>query len=343
MLRHMLVVGVLGSAVLSFAQQPGPTDDRSPQVTGETLHIGTQLVLVDASVTLKKSGQTLAGLTPDDFVLQEDGVPQPIGSLSQDTLPLSIVLMLDATDTVQPVLWPLAVGARRMLNSLRPGDEVAVMTFSTYARLVGKFTTNRHETAVALGDASGVYERAQATFIYEDLYEATEQALKATVPNSRKVELWLTDGTANDEGYYTSAAARNEHARDAPVEPKTRAEAEALLGRSGVVVSALIERSSLTEKQRNLPGDNRFGDIERYAKETGGPVEYTTRPEVVDRLGALIDALRQRYTLSYRPAEAKPPGTVCHLQLQLSPAFFMRHPEIRPKDVQIRTRESYTR
>jgi VWFA-related protein len=339
-MQRFIAITLCAFALTLQAQQPQPNQ---PITTTETLHVSTQLVILDASVTLKKTGQTLTGLAPEDFVLQEDGAPQHIASLSQNTLPLSLVLMLDATDTVQPVLMPLAIGARRMLNSLHPGDEVAVMTFSTYGRLIGKFSTERKQTMFALNDASNVYDRSQATFIYQSLYDATDQALRSTVPNSRRVELWLTDGSANDEAFFTAAAARNEHARDAPANPKTRAEAEALLASSNVVVSALIERSSLTEQQRKLPGNSRFGDIERYAKQTGGPVEYTTSAEVVDRLGALINALRERYTLSYKPAESKPAGTICHLHLELSPAFFAQHPEVHPKDIAIRTRETYTR
>ena len=53
--------------------------------------------------------------------------------------------------------------------------------------------------------------------------------------------------------------------------------------------------------------------------------------------------MRQRYTLSYRPEAVKPDGAVCHLHLALSPAFFAAHPELRPKDIAIRSRSSYVR
>ncbi|HEY4354281.1 MAG TPA: VWA domain-containing protein [Acidobacteriaceae bacterium] len=336
-MRYRLVLLALLCTVTACAQESAPMQELPP-IRTETLKVTSQLVLLDASVTDKKTGKVIAGLTPDDFAIAEDGVPQHISSLSQAHLPLSIVFLFDATDTVKPVLWPLAVGARRVLNQLHENDEVEVASFSTHVTVVQKFTTDHARIVFALGDASGIYDKERATFIYEDLYEATELAQAATVHDSRRVEVWLTDGTAN----YEAADIRSNYGKGAPAVLHTQAEAANLLGRSGVVVSALVQRSDLTEHQHNDP-NSRFGDIEHFADVTGGPVQYTTATEIVDKFGALLDSLRQRYTLAYKPGQVKPAGTVCKLQLTLSPAFLANHPEIRAKDVVIRTRQSYTR
>ena len=116
-----------------------------------------------------------------------------------------------------------------------------------------------------------------------------------------------------------------------------------MLGKSGVVVSALIETSTLTTAERAHPEHGRFGDIEAFANLTGGPVQYAAQADVVDKFAALLDALRERYTLGYRPSRNKPAGSICKLQLSLNPAFFVQHPELRAKDLVIRTRQSYTR
>ena len=323
-------------AVLCAARAPAQD---APVGTTETLHVGTQLVLVDASVANRRTGQVIAGLTPDDFDLREDGVPQTVSSISQDKLPLSIVFLFDTTDTVHPVLWPLALGARRVLSHLRDDDEIAVMTFSTHATLLQKFTTDQRKVVQALADASDVYDKNQATFIFEDVYAATEQAMRSTVPNSRRVEVWLTDGTANFE----DADARKSHGRGAPAVLHSKKEATELLLHSNAVVSAVIERTDLTQLQMNTGMYGRSGDVEELANLTGGPVVSSTQTDVVDRFAGLLDSLRQRYTLGYKPIAAKPPGTVCRLSLTLSPAFTLHHPELRARDVLIRTRQSYTR
>lgn len=48
----------------------------------DVLHIRAQLVLVDASVVNRRTGQVVPGLTADDFDLREDGVPQTVTSIS---------------------------------------------------------------------------------------------------------------------------------------------------------------------------------------------------------------------------------------------------------------------
>ncbi len=321
------------------AQQDDPRDGQIPVAQTETLHVSAQLVLIDASVTDRNTGRALSGLTPADFVLAEDGEPQTITSLSQSTLRLSILLLFDATDTVRPVLFPLALGARRLLTHLHEDDEVAVATFSTHVTLLQRFTTARPPVVFALGDASGAIDKNKATFIYEDIFEATELMQGARAKDSRKVQVWLTDGSSNHED---SEMIRS-HGEGAPTTLHTQAQAADSLGRSGAVVSALIETSPLTAAERARPEHGRFGDIEAFARGTGGPVQYATENDIVDKFAALLDTLRERYTLGYRPSRSKPAGTACKLQLALSPAFFAQHHGLRPKDVIVRTRQSYIR
>jgi hypothetical protein len=53
------------------------------------------------------------------------------------------------------------------------------------------------------------------------------------------------------------------------------------------------------------------------------------------------DQIRLRYTIGYKPSTAKPEGTFCKLQLQLTPEALKAHPEFRK--LRVRTREGYYR
>jgi VWFA-related protein len=330
--RQLWMAGLLLLGVCPlFAQEP--------VATTETLHVGTQLVLVDAQVVNRRTGQAVTGLVADDFDLREDDVPQTVKTVSQDKLPLSLVFLFDTTDTVHPVLWPLALGARRVLGHLREGDEVAVMTVSTHGTLVQKFTTDQRKVVQGFADASDVYDKDQATFIFEDVYAATEEAMRSTVKDSRRVEIWLTDGTANFE---TPDMIRN-HGHGAPAVLHTKKQAEELLLKSNAVVSVVLETSELSREEQLLHLEGRTGDLAELANLTGGPVVASSAIETVDQFAGLLDRLRQRYTLGYKPLEEKPKGTVCRLSLALSPGFVLRHPEMRARDLLVKTRVSYTR
>jgi VWFA-related protein len=305
-----------------------------------TLRVSTQLVLLDASLQRKKTGQPIGDLTLADFALQEDGVPQQLTYLSQDRLPLSIVFLFDLTDSVQPILKSLAAGTREVLAHLKPEDEVAIMGFSSRTMLLQDFTTDRSLATAAVLKASQM-EDHEGTFIHEDMYEAVDQALHAKIPASRRVLVWLTDGSANAQNNF-SQKTMGEHS---PQYLHSRQEATDKLIHSDVVTSALIERSSAGDAIVALAylGGGHMGDIHHYADLTGGPVLETSRPVVAARLAALIDELRQRETLGYKPTQTKPPGTYCKIKLQLSPSFFARHPEIKRSDIVIRTRQGYYR
>ena len=294
------------------------------------LQVGTQLVLVDVSVQWKRTGQPVLGLGAGDFLIAEDGVPQPISSVSEDVLPLSLVLLFDLTDTVHPVSQHLANGAAGILRRLRPQDEVAVMTFSSHTKLEQRFTRDRMSAVEGIDAASASYDRSEPTFVFEDMWEAVKVSETSTLRDARRVQVWVTDGSANDQEAQRAMAAH------APATLHTEEEATRALLRSDVAVSALLERSGMR-------GTGRFGDVERYADETGGPVLYATESDAAVRLASLLDTLRTRYTIGYKPGEMKAEGTLCRLKVSLSPSFWAAHPGVKTKDAVVRSRQSYVR
>ena len=276
--------------------------------------------------------------------LSEDGVPQTITYFSQDRLPLSVVLLFDLTDTVRPALKPLAEGAAEILGHLKPEDEVAIMVFSSHTELLQKFTTDRALAAQAIAKASGMQSK-DGTFIHESMYEAVNQAMQSTTPGSRRVMIWLTDGTANFENSLTMKTI----GKEAPARLHTKEEATAALLRAGVVVSALIDRTAATDLSLLVANANPFamitgartGDIRKYAELTGGPVLDTSKKEIAARLAELVDQIRLRYTIGYKPSMAKPEGTYCKLQLKLAPEALKARADLRK--LRVRTRQGYYR
>jgi VWFA-related protein len=304
-----------------------------------TIRVDSQEVLLDAMVEDKKSGRTLDSLSANDFQLSEDGAPQAITYFSRDQLPLSVVLMFDMTETVHTAMKPLAQAALEILAHLKPQDEVAVMTFSSRADLMGGFTTNRQRAAEAIKTASWMAD-VEGTFLDEDMYEAAEQVSQAK-PGNRRVLVWLTDGTANLE----NAATRASIGQHAPALLHSQGEAMDRLMQSGAVVALLIERTAETNRAIMSAGLTgvRIGDFEQYARSTGGPIWNTSARDAPDRLAAMIDLIRARYTLGYRPNRAQPVNKFCKLSLQLNDSALRDHPELHKKDVVVSTRSGYYR
>jgi VWFA-related protein len=304
-----------------------------------TIRVDSQLVLLDAMVEEKKTGRTLDMLSAKDFQLSEDGTPQSITYFSRDQLPLSVVLMFDMTETVHAAMKPLAQAALEILGHLKREDEVAVMTFSSRADLMQGFTTNRQLAADAIKTASWMAD-VEGTFLDEDMYEAVEQVNKAK-PGTRRVLVWLTDGTANQE----NALTRSSIGQHAPAHLHSEPEALSSLLQSGAVVSVLIDRTAETTRAIANAGLNgtRVGDFEQYARATGGPVLSTTSKDAPEHLAMLIDLIRARYTLGYRPGRGESTNKFRKLSLELSPEALREHPEVRKRDLVVVTKSGYYR
>ncbi|MFZ0732134.1 MAG: VWA domain-containing protein [Candidatus Sulfotelmatobacter sp.] len=306
-----------------------------------TFHVASDFVLVDALALNKRTGAPIGALSAQDFQISEDGVPQAIAYFSRDQLPLSVVFLFDLTDSVRAALKPLAASAREVLAHLKPQDEIAVMTFSSHIDLLQRFTTDHALAAAAIEKASAM-KTAEATFIFEDVWEAAEEAEKATIPGSRRVLAFFTDGTANQE----TPLVRRLYGKQAPTHLHTKDEATERLLRSGAVVAALIERTPLTDVLVSqdvnpfawaLGSGTRVGDVRRYADQTGGPFLNTKKTEAADRLAMLLDELRDRYTLGYKPSAAHPAGTFCRIRLTLTREARLRLPPGTQPVIRVRT------
>jgi hypothetical protein len=80
------------------------------------------------------------------------------------------------------------------------------------------------------------------------------------------------------------------------------------------------------------------GDAHKYAELTGGQAIGLGGKRVEERLGELIDDLRSRYTIGYRPMEEKPAGTFCNIRVSLAPDIALR-----PRDWKVLVRAGYYR
>jgi len=301
------------SATSGLAQAQTLQVATSEQTAAPVIRVSSQLVVLDVLVKDKKTGVPIDKLEAKDFVVREDGVSQRITTFSHDMLPLSVVLLFDLTDTVRPVLKPLAEGASDILGHLKPQDQVAIMVFSSHTELLQDFAPD-HSLAVAAIAKASEMESGEGTFIHEDMYEAVEQAIKSTPAESRRVLVWLTDGTANLENAFTQKTI----GQGAPAHLHSKQEAMNKLLQSSVAVAALIDRSPVTDAfvaaSYATPfafiSGVRVGDINHYADMTGGPVLDTSKKEVAARLSELLDQLRARYTLRLCTIQGKASGNI---------------------------------
>src|SRR5262249_25989888 len=157
----------------------------------ETIKIKTDLVVLDTLVTDKKTREIIRNLTLQDFELFEEDAKQQIEHFSQDKLPLSVVLLLDISPSVHPVIEEVRKGALQALDHLKPEDEVALMVFAGVTELIQDFTKDRKLIADKVGVA--LTKDGHGTRIHEAIGKAARQFKNVTIPTSRRVVIVITD------------------------------------------------------------------------------------------------------------------------------------------------------
>jgi VWFA-related protein len=304
-----LVRILLFAVFLEFALS-SKTHGQQSTTEDPVIRVSVELVQVDVQVLEKKTGRPVGSLTKEDFELYDDGVQQNIAELSRDQLPLSVVLLFDLTESVRPVLKPLAEGSLEALKHLKPEDEVAVMVYAASAQLLQDFTTDREQAVAAIEKASEM-ESSEPAYFNQGVFQASAQLGKAKNPRSRRTIIWLTDNVPNIPSDLVP----------------TEEDAFRGLFETGTVVSALLERSAFSDfaivtfsrnpmfsvaRRRHPPGD-----VYKYAERTGGEVMKSSKAEVSRKLAQLIDEIRTRYTVGYYPSVKQPKGKFCEIRFQI--------------------------
>jgi hypothetical protein len=100
-----LVIALMACATIAAQSKP-------------TFRSGADAVRVDVLVTDRN--RPIAGLTTADFELRDNNVPQTIEAVAIEDVPVSLMLVLDTSSSVE---------ASRCERA-RPGDRVALLTFA---------------------------------------------------------------------------------------------------------------------------------------------------------------------------------------------------------------------
>ncbi len=313
----LLLALVFCTAVPAVSQEPAQSSD--------VVKINTDLVVLDAQVLRKKDGRAVNSLKREDFLLFEDGQRQEIVHFSQDRLPLSILLLLDLSASVRPVIEEIRNGALQAMEHLRPEDEVALMTFADKTRLLQDFTRDRK---IIVEQISRTLEKSfvgVGTSIHTSLYDAVLQMDKAHDRLSRRVIIVVTDNIATMHSF---------------TKPTVAEVNERLLEHSTVVCGLIIGGENSKTLKMFMRGRaekyNWTVRVDEFAEPTGGEVMISDTATVNQRLADLISHLRTRYSIGYSPTNATRDGKFRKVNLSLTGETTKREGEIL-----VKTRQGY--
>ena len=314
---------------------PALTDDDTV-----VFHSDVSLSRVDAQV-VDSHNRTITGLRAADFVLKEDGKPQPIRNFASEDMPIDILLLLDVSASMRPHIERMADAAHSALRVLSDKDRVAIMVFDTMTRVRLSFRNNRSEINRGLSDVLDTERFNGGTHITYAMMNAAEYVRREARPEARRAIIILTDDGSQD--------------------PRDDAGVERALSRADAVMSFLQAPDVMSQRTGGngggggyprsgttwpggigLPGGVIFGGGGRrgypggrrgvqnhsagtadIARDSGGDVFP------VDDASSLEDTLmrlRQRYALDYNSADTSTTNAR-PVQLDLTASARRRYPD----------------
>lgn len=199
----LLLIATGLSAQRQIAQQ------RAPRQTGPrsyTLESNSNLVLVPTSVAIKK-GELIYGLTPQQFVVEDNGVPQTI-HLDEDTdaLGLSLVVVVQCSREAFAQFDNMK-GLSTMVDDVIGGAprQVAVVSYGADPTLLQDFTDSPDQLADGLGQLHPCDDGAARTLDAIDYANALFDANKATATSHNRRAILLISETRDHGSHHKPA------------------------------------------------------------------------------------------------------------------------------------------
>jgi Ca-activated chloride channel homolog len=248
---------------------------------------------VVATVVDRKE-RTVANLTIDDFIVEEDGKPQRTEHLSStgDT-PISIGVILDASGSMQSKIRTAQRAIDRFFSVIHKDDEIFLMTFANRASVIADFTSDRKTLTNALMSGVNV---SGGTALYDSLFQGLQKVKEGRY--QKKAVLIVTDG--EDTGSLTRFDKALQNIR----------ESEMLVYSVGIKGAPGFDLGTdpFSGESRSNPPNHTTVDMKvlnRFGEASGGRAWEISEAAFGRNMDAVLDTiaaeLRGQYRIGYYP------------------------------------------
>ena len=291
------LVTLTSAASFLYALSSGPGQSKQPPRFG----IDVNAVTLDVVVTDAK-GKFVKNLKEDDFVVLEEGVPQPLTFFTAELTPVTVLVLLDSSSSVRANLRPIQKAANRFLDKLRKGDQALVGFFHDNVVFGPRFTDDMDEHIAMIRNM----RPHRSTHLYDAIIAGLQ---KLSVIKDRKTLLLFTDG--DDEGSEASMEAALETARRSDASIYTIG----FLGWS-FEGGMDVNQDLLTQLSRDTGGRSFFPMSEK---------------EIRKSFDAIRDELHRQYRMAYLPSKKGDETVWRNLKVRMK----------KRKNLIVRTRKGY--
>jgi Ca-activated chloride channel family protein len=309
---------------LETEDQKGDAQQQAGAGQDDVLRVRTEEVLVPVSVR-DLEGKPVSGLTPERFMIYDNGVRQEITSFNRRRVPANIVLLLDASGSVFHQMRLIREAAKGFIEGLLREDRVSVMQFADRVDLLQDWT-GAYDAGELTKALEWRYHPGESTAFYDGLYLAAEEQLKKT--EGRRIIILLTDGIDTTE--------RKRASFNDALNAVRRAEASVYIVSLTASLREAIEKRTGKGFKRLLSGydprevrkvmqliDESEARLESLATQTGGRMFLPrSDEELLPAYKAIAEELRTQYILTYKPKPRVAAGEWRRVRVLVLPGGF---------------------
>jgi Ca-activated chloride channel homolog len=207
-----LLLAAFATVGVTLIAQPAQPPPNQPTTSGGSFTFRSRAELINVTATVTdRDERFVAGLRKDDFALYEDGVRQAITHFSDERVPVSLGLVVDASGSMEGEKWTAARSAiGHFVNDLLgPEDEVFLSVFSDDVTRILSWTKDREAVSRAL---TGVRPGGGTS-----MYDAVADAIPIAQSGTRRKKALLVISDGNDRNSDTTIVALRQLIRETEV------------------------------------------------------------------------------------------------------------------------------
>jgi Ca-activated chloride channel family protein len=274
--------------LLALATATAPTP-LGAQARPQAPVFGTGIEIINLSLSVTDpQNNFVTSLGQNDFAVFEDGIRQQLSLFTHENLPISMVLMIDTSASMEEKLGTAQTAAIAFTKTLRPQDVAQVVQFNAGATTLQPFTNDLKalETAIKKTEASS------STALHNALYIALKDLMK----DKKAAELRRRAIVLLSDGEDTSSLVSDEQVLE-------------LAKKSEINIYAIRLRESRASDRQRQDFSQAEYLVNALARETGGrayfPASISELDSVYDRIA---EELRTLYSIGYVSANTRRDG-----------------------------------
>ena len=324
-------------------EEPPPPAPEKPKkienMPDYSIRVDVPVVNLDVLVTTK-DGQTIPNLHQENFKIFEDGEQQKIASFNRTEAPVTAVLLIEFASggpfsglRSYYYLYDALNASYTFASSLKKNDWVAVVSYDMKPQILVDFTQDKRAIMGALNTLRipGFSERN----LFDALFDTIDRIDR--IEGKKYIILVSSGADTFSKLTYDQILKKIKSTKDVTIYPVS----------IGWYYREMMDARGMAGGAREVGWLKNDNQMNTFARLTGGHAYFPRfegeLPEIFNQINADI---RNQYTISYRPTNAKFDGTYRKLrvELQAPDGGPLKIHDQKGKDVkpQIYAREGYT-